>query len=257
MKIIWYGTATIMIESKGEGLLFDPFFRRNKHLQKPPLAKFCDVDYIFNTHSHFDHLCDVPKILPYTEAQVFGTNMTSKRLENQGVSKSQIIALPPYQTIKTRSAEITPYPSKHVKNDVCIILKTVAWGLARLMFKKAHDILKLHNDFRMGGEIYAYHLKIEGKSILIFGSAGIDEDVSLPQDVDILIWAYQGRLRMDKYSLPIIEKIKPKIVVLDHFDDAFPPITGRVNTKKFVKAMSRRHPEIKVIVPKYQETMKF
>lgn len=58
---------------------------------------------------------------------------------------------------------------------------------------------------------------------------------------------------MAKYSLPIIEKINPKVVILDHFDDAFPPITGKIDTKKFVKLMNKKHSEIKVIVPEYKK----
>ena len=58
---------------------------------------------------------------------------------------------------------------------------------------------------------------------------------------------------MTKYSLPIIEKIGPKTVILDHFDNAFPPITGHINADKFVKTMAKKFPDMKVIVPKYHE----
>lgn len=71
---------------------------------------------------------------------------------------------------------------------------------------------------------------------MLFGSAGIDENVELPKDIDVLIWPFQGRTGMTKYSLPIIEKINPKTVILNHFDDAFPPITGTVKTER----LSRR-----------------
>lgn len=77
--------------------------------------------------------------------------------------------------------------------------------------------------------------------------------MKIPKKVDILIWPFQGRTNMTKYSLPIIEKIKPKTIILDHFDNAFPPITGKVNTEKFVKVMTQKYPEIKIIVPEYKE----
>lgn len=99
----------------------------------------------------------------------------------------------------------------------------------------------------------AFEIKAENKDILIFGSAGIDKNAKMPESVDVLIWPFQGRTNMSKYSLPIIERIKPKMIILDHFDDAFPPVTGKVNTDKFVKLLNKKHPEIKVIVPKYKE----
>ena len=59
--------------------------------------------------------------------------------------------------------------------------------------------------------------------------------MKIPKKVDVLVWPFQGRTNMTKYSLPIIEKIKPKIVILDHFDDAFPPVTTHITTEKFLK----------------------
>ena len=105
----------------------------------------------------------------------------------------------------------------------------------------------------MGNEIFAYEIECENKKIMVFGSAGIDETKELPKNIDILIWPFQGKMNMTKYSIPIIEKIKPKIIILDHFDNAYPPITSNVNTKKFVKILGKKHPEMKVVVPKFHQ----
>ena len=256
MVITWYGTASIMLEVGDEKLLFDPFFRMNKKLQKPDLIEFTNVDYIFNTHPHFDHLCDLPKILPHTKAKVYGTHTMKARLMRQEVNQGQVFVLENEEWVDTQNSRVTAYSVRHVKNNKGIIIKTVVWGLARLKFISAYKVLSLHNDYRMGENIYAYEIEAEGKSILIFGSAGIDENQPLPKDIDVLIWPFQGRTNMTKYSLPIIEKVAPKTVILDHFDNAFPPITSTVSTAKFVKAMRRLHPEIKVIVPEYHKPIK-
>ena len=62
IKFTWLGTATIKFDIDGEKTLFDPFFRMNDKLEKPELKEFCEVDYIFNTHPHLDHACDLPLI---------------------------------------------------------------------------------------------------------------------------------------------------------------------------------------------------
>lgn len=256
--ITWFGTASILIEVDGEKILFDPFFRMNKKLEKTDMSTFTDVDYIFNTHPHFDHLRDLPKILTKTNAKFYGTPTSYLRLETQGVDvDNKVEILCPHDEVKTAKTQIKTHRTFHVRNDVGIILKTAARILFLWEFKRAFKILKEHNNFRMGGDILAFEIRAENKTILLFGSAGFDERAKLPENVDILIWPYQGRLNMLKYSLPIIEAIKPKTVVLDHFDDAFPPITGKVDVKKFVEAMHKKHPEIAVIVPKYGEKIKF
>lgn len=257
IKISWFGTATILIETKDEKLLFDPFFRMNKKLEQPALEEFCKVDYIFNTHPHFDHLCDVPNILKNTNAKIYGTPTMYLRLETQGVDvekKTEILC--PHDTLTTKNCEINSFRTKHVKNDLKIILKTAMRVIYKFQFKKATKILKTHNQYRMNGDILAFQVKTEGKNILIFGSAGYDENSQLPTNVDMLIWPFQGRSNMTKYSLPIIEKIAPKKILLDHFDDAFPPITQNVKLKKFIKVMNEKHPEIEIIVPKYKATYK-
>ncbi len=257
IKFTWFGTASVLIEIDGEKLLFDPFFRMNEKLEQPDLDVFCNVDYIFNTHPHFDHLCDVPQILENSNAKLYGTATAYLRLETQGVDvENKVEILCPHESLKTSHAEIFAHRSKHIKNNLAIVLITVLRGLSRFDIAKAVKILKKHKNFLMSGDIVAFEVKTQGKTILLFGSAGIDQSVNLPKDVDVLVWPYQGRTNMAKYSLPIIEKINPKVIVLDHFDDSFPPITGKVNTNKFVEFMKKKHPEIKVIVPKYAKSFK-
>lgn len=258
ISFTWFGTATVLLDIDGEKLLFDPYFRINKKLEQTALEEFCHADYILNTHPHFDHLCDWPKILPRTDAKLIAPPTALLRLEAKNVDvydRMEIVC--PHDKLTLKNCQIKIHRTQHVKNNVGIVLKTAARIVFKFQFKKGLNILKTHNEFRMGGDIVAYEITNKNKTILLFGSAGFDDRAKLPENVDVLIWPFQGRTGMTKYSLPIIEKINPKKVVLDHFDDAFPPITGKVNTNQFVKVMKRKHPEIEVIVPKYKEKLEF
>ncbi len=258
LEITWLGTATILLNVDGEKILFDPFFRMNKKLEKPPLSQFTGVDYIFNTHPHFDHLCDMPEILHNSDAKFYGTPTAYMRLETYGTDvEKNVEIICPNEEIQTKNTKILAHRTRHVKNDIGIILKTAMRIIFKFQFSKAFKVLETHHKFHMNGDILAFEIRAEGKTILIFGSAGCDENANLPKDVDILIWPFQGRCNMAKYSLPIIEKINPKVVILDHFDNAFPPITGNINTNKFVSLMKKQHPEIKVITPKYNKKIVF
>lgn len=257
INLTWYGTATIMLEVNGEKLLFDPFFRMNKNLEKPPLETFVNVDYIFNTHPHFDHLRDVPEILKHTNAKLFGTPTAYLRLETQGVDvENKVDIICPHDSINTKNTVIKTHRTFHVKNDFGIVFKTAMRIIGKFQFHKAIKILGEHHHYHMSGDIVAYQVDVEGKTILIFGSAGYDQRAKLPEKVDVLIWPFQGRTGMCKYSLPIIEKINPKMIILDHFDNAFPPITSTIKVEKFVNIMKEKHPNIKVVVPTFSQVIK-
>ena len=257
IELTWFGTATILLNIDGEKLLFDPFFRRNKKLEQPDIKEFTHVDYIFNTHSHFDHLCDVPEILVRSSAKIYGSSTAYLRLKKQKVNVAKRAVVLHYnETRNLKKCSLKVYQSQHVRNDIGIILLTALKILFTFQIHKAWKLLRMHHKYLMGGSVMAFEVKANGKTILIFGSAGVDKNVKLPSGVDVLVWPFQGRSNMTKYSLPIIEKINPKVVILDHFDNVFPPVTGNVNTSKFVKVMAKKHPDIKVIVPKYKDTFK-
>ena len=77
----------------------------------------------------------------------------------------------------------------------------------------------------------------------------MDRRVSYPQGADLLFFPYQGRARMDREMLPFLDAVRPKAVTIDHFDDAFPPITHRINAKHFVPTVKKRLPEASAFVP--------
>ncbi len=250
----WYGTASVLLDINGEKLLFDPFFRMNDKLKKPNIKEFSEVDFIFNTHPHFDHLCDLPKILQVSKAKFYGTPTAYLRLETQGVDvENRVEILCPHDHIKTKNAEIFVHRTKHVKNDIWLVLRTALRILSKFQFKKALSVLKTHKQFLMGGDIVAFEIRAEGKTIVIFGSAGFDERAKLPKEIDFLIWPFQGRSNMNGYSKKIVSQINPKNVILDHFDNAFPPITNTIKTTKFAKIMKKECKNMKIITPKYKK----
>ena len=104
-------------------------------------------------------------------------------------------------------------------------------------------------------ETVAYLIKAEGKTILLLGSLGLDEATIYPMDVDLLILPFQGASDLITPSLEIIEMIKPKRIMLDHFDNTFPPISKKISLIEFKKWMDIDHPEIKVVKPKYKKTV--
>lgn len=258
MKITWYGTAAIRLEENGESILIDPFSRINPKLERPSMEEFGDVDIVLNTHPHFDHLYHAPSVLNRTNAKIYGGRTMRDTLRNRGVNvEKKVKLISDYDVIKTRETSIIVHPAKHCENDLPTRAKVLPRALTTFQLKRGLTIEEVHKKFPMGEDVFAYKIKTEEMNVLVFGSSGVSENMSLLEPIDILIWPYQGREDMAEYSLEMIQKINPRTVILSHFDDAFPPITVSMDTKKFVDLMRKFRPDIKVIIPKYGKSMKF
>jgi len=81
----------------------------------------------------------------------------------------------------------------------------------------------------------------------LMGSLNLEENIEYPKGVDLLILPFQGRSDLSTYTIPLIQRLEPKKVLLDHFDDSFPPISSLVDTQPFVKLMREKFPGIPVI----------
>jgi len=107
-----------------------------------------------------------------------------------------------------------------------------------------------HPKFPEKGETVAYQIDAEGKRILLLGSMALDKNTIYPTDVDLLILPFQGRENMAEAAMKIVDELKPRRILLDHFDDAFPPVSEDVDTRPFKRAIAMKHPEIKVVKPR-------
>jgi L-ascorbate metabolism protein UlaG (beta-lactamase superfamily) len=105
----WLGTAGIEIHFKNKILLIDPYLTRepikkilfgnlesNKALIKDLIPK---ADYILITHSHFDHLCDVPTIMSNTDSIAAGSQNTFKILKAAGITDDKFIQIDIEKTV--------------------------------------------------------------------------------------------------------------------------------------------------------------
>lgn len=107
--------------------------------------------------------------------------------------------------------------------------------------------------YKIDQDIYAFEISAEGKRVMVLGSAGMEKSVAYPKQADLFVFPYQGRARMDRYMIPFLDAFQPKAVMIDHFDDAFPPLTHRVNPKRFLPTVKKYLPNAKAFVPREGE----
>ena len=249
MRIKWFGTATILIEQDGARLLFDPFLSRSEKGYKPPIDELAAVENILVTHGHLDHIADIPAIIRQGngKATVYCTQTPWKTLISKGLDSERIHTIQPGDMLDFPPFEVRVLKGKHVKIDLKLITQTF---LSPRMIKHRKNLRYLlrENKIRVeSGETVIYDIRTPGERILLIGSLNLDDSTVYPEGVDLLILPFQGRSDLAKYAMRFIERLKPKEVLLDHFDDTFPPISSKVETEGFIKNMRRAYPDIPVI----------
>ena len=252
MKITWLGTASLIVKTEGHKILFDPYLRSlNKNLPPFPLNEIGDVEAIFITHPHLDHFADIPVILEHTDCPVYVNARGIEIAKNNKFDLSRLNAIDFGDEFSFGGLSVKAYKGRHVQYDIKTLngaVKRAVKGHAISGLKIAKENKRFTIDF---DEVFSFFVREGDKTLMIMGSANIDESIEYPE-VDMLVYPYQGRSDMLEYSLNLVKSLSPERVVADHFDDAFPPVSTRMNVEEF-KDKLESESDIKVIIPKEYE----
>ena len=239
MKITWTTTASLLIESEGCVLAFDPFMEMplDKPYDEPGRPELADLyrkaDRVYISHGHFDHIYHFKNLYKGTDTQIFGTNEPVKSLLRDGLEQKQLHVIYPGYKDSFGPFEIEAYQGRHCKFDIPIIISTLLNKRTISNLKRIREIQALRKLYEENGEMLFYEIKAEGKRIQIMGSMGMDPETDYPEGADLLIMALQGRADQDDYAMQFVKKLKPKEIMLYHIDDSFPPMSSEVDTLGF------------------------
>lgn len=257
MRITWYGTAAILLETEDERLLFDPFVQLKGGENPNTLDDFLQEENICITHGHLDHLFFVPQILEEGDATVHCTAAAAASIASFTDLTGNVVLIRPGDSWNQGGFQITVLPGRHAKAGVKQMLRR-ALDLPRLFghMRNAAFLAWANLKFPEHGETVVYRIEAEGKTILLLGSMGLDRDYAYPKDADLLILPFQGPEDVTAQAIGMVERLHPHKILLDHFDDAFPPVSASVDTRRFKKVMEEKFPAVQVVKPKAGKTIK-
>jgi L-ascorbate metabolism protein UlaG (beta-lactamase superfamily) len=212
----WLGTAGLEFSHLGQVLLIDPYLTRISFWQQwlSPLHSDRQLvrsilpraDFILITHAHYDHLLDVPEVLAYTGASVYGSANACALLTLQGVPDRQV-----HQVADGDNLDLGVYRVK-------VLLSIHTWipffGPGRLHHELRPPLRAW--DYRMD-VVYSYLIEVAGLRILV--AAG--EFASQVPEVEVAFTNPAYRYAADAHELRIANG---GLVIPIHWDDFWIPL---------------------------------
>ncbi len=250
MKIKWYGTASVALETENASIIFDPYIPCKGSETPSAEEEYLKFDNILVTHGHVDHISTLPVTVVKSGATVWCTKTPAATLINKGIPQENIKVFTHGDVLQFGDIKVTVFKSRHVVFDRDLLLSTI---FSFRIFKHFGNLVKLgieSSQCKMADEIAGYLIEAEGKRIYLMGSLGWLEDVEYPKEVDLLVLPFQGTSDLMTPAMKLIEMTKPKAVFLDHFDDTFPPLSNHIDTSEIEKALEGKLP---LTVPVFSE----
>ena len=209
------------------------------------------ADFVLVTHTHFDHVLDVPHIALKTKAAVVGTESTENVMRAYGVPEEQLLTVRGGEDYQFDAFSLKVIPSIHSPLDH---KRYFSSAVAPAGLKAPLTLEQIHPE---GGTL-AYLIRFHGHQILVFGGMNyIEREVEGLQPDVALIGAGASRGEIYDYSGRLMRALHyPAVVIPTHWDNFLIPYEASQQPaldalQSFVQEIAAASPKTKVIVPKY------
>ena len=233
MKVTFVGTTTLLFDDGKDQILFDCHFTRPSLLKYISGRAETDTDLalemlkvhkvdrlraIFVSHSHHDHVMDVPFTAKQTGAKVYGSSSALNVCRGRGVSEEQLHEFAAEDIFEINDFRIKVIRSLHSKPTI------LNNDLGETIDQPLPTDAKLR-DYKEGGS-YDFYVEHHGKKYLIRPSFNYIEHQLDGYTCDVLFLGVAGLGKADKETEKVffaetVGKTNPSLVIPLHWDNFF------------------------------------
>jgi L-ascorbate metabolism protein UlaG (beta-lactamase superfamily) len=260
MEVRWLGVAGIELRVNEQILVIDPFVTRppwrrmwlgHVHSNRALVAAAVpQCDFVMVTHTHWDHVMDVPDVIGQTKATAFGSPNTCQLLAILGVPEERIQEIKVGDKLTLGTFQIEVFPAEHG----LVLGRPFASGS---LAPNLRTPLRMR-DYRMDA-CFSFLIEAGGLRWLDWGSEGVEP--AKPADV-LFVKPQQDRA----YYQALLGVVQPRVVIPIHWDNfmhplsqpirpmfkpprlAFPPLE-RVDLTRFHQMIMQIAPQAHVFLP--------
>ena len=264
----WLGTAGWTVRTPGQVLLVDPYLSRYPtglaagafnpatRLEVDEAAVDAAVDAadtILVTHTHWDHMNDVPYLARRHGARVVGTMTTYWTARAMQVPERQLLPVKGGEVLELDDLVVRVVSSLHSRT-----------GSGSLLFPGTRSEVppppQVISDLPEGDTLSFVIQRPDGPRVYLSGASDVDEQALSGVEADVAIISVPSNHVTWQYIPRLLAALgRPNVVVPVHWDDFESPPTqpptasaaSRARLDETVREIRRVSPRSRVIIPDY------
>ncbi len=256
MKITWFGASSIMIESGDDRILIDPAKGPSHSENDPSWEDLMSAENILLTSGRIERSASIPLIINTSGATVYCSLETAALLEKCNTDPDLIAVVKSGLKLRFNSISASVLNGYASSAEYDSAIKMRLRSPHAMLYPANTLYLRTHLGRYSGAEnILGYSITADNRIVLIPGSLKFNPDTDYPMYPDMLVLPYQGGSDDDKDVISAIDRIEPRSVMLDMFDDFYPPLTHKTDTRNLYRVLTEKYPDLRVIKPTCGKTV--